>query len=216
MRSAPRSVASLLLVLLVAFAPQVEAKARRSPRTWIARDGIELNDLIRDRVSAVAAIYYAKTKRTLEVTSGYRSPSRQADAMYGKLVAGGSLAIYKNQALVAPLMKAYREGRKKRWKRDRIVAAMAAVLADQVERGHYLSRHMRGRAFDLRSSGMSGRQREALRAAIAEVGGMRVIYESKPPHFHVEILPDKKPDAGSAEDLEGAHEVDEDDLRDHD
>ncbi len=213
MRSAARSIASLLLVLLVAFAPQVEAKARRSPRTWIARDGIELNDLIRDRVSAVAAIYHAKTKRTLEVTSGYRSPSRQAAAMYGKLVAGGSLAIYKNQALVAPLMKAYREGRKKRWQRERIIAAMASVLADQVERGHYLSRHMRGRAFDLRSSGMTGRQREALRAAIAEVGGMRVIYESKPPHFHVEILPDKKPDA---EDLEGAHEVDEDELRDHD
>lgn len=215
MRSAARSIASVLLVLLVAFAPQVEAKVRRSPRTWVARDGIELNDIIRDRVAAVAAIYYAKTKRTLEVTSGYRSPSRQAGAMYGKLVAGGSLAIYKNQALVAPLMKAYREGRKKRWKRERIIAAMAEVLSAQVERGQYLSRHMRGRAFDLRSSGMTGRQREALRAAIAEVGGMRVIYESKPPHFHVEILPDKKPDA--AEDLEGAHEVDnEDELKDHD
>src|SRR5690606_13170758 len=124
------------------------AHARPARKTWDARDGIELNALLRDRIGEVAAIYHAKTRRTLEITSGYRSPSRQAAAMYVKLAAGGSLAIYKNQSLVEPLRKAYRDGRKKRWKRERIIAAMADVLEAQVARGVYLSRHMRGRAFD--------------------------------------------------------------------
>lgn len=173
----------VLIVLLVALATPAFAR-----ETWRARGDIELNPILRDKIGEIAARYYAKTKRVLEITSGYRSPSRQAGAMYTKLAAGGSLAIYKNQSLVQPLYKAYREGRKKRWKKDRIVAAMAAVLASQVERGIYLSRHMKGRAFDVRSVGMSGRQRAALRAAIAEVGGLRLLYESKPPHFHIEIL----------------------------
>lgn len=179
------------LAALAAIAPSstAEARSRRPVRpTWQAVEGIELNEILRDKIAAVAAIYHAKTKRTLEITSGYRSPRRQATALYNKLAVGGSLAIYKNQSLVEPLRKAYRDGRKKRWQKERIIAAMADVLEAQVARGIYLSRHMRGRAFDIRSSGLSTRQRAALRAAVAEVGGMRLIYESKPPHFHVEIL----------------------------
>lgn len=195
MTSPPVTRALVVLLALLLVSP-AEARPRRSDRpAWKAVDGIELNDLLRERISAVAAIYFAKTNRTLEITSGYRSPSRQAAALYNKLAVGGSLAIYKNQSLVEPLRKAYRQGRKKRWRKERIIAAMAEVLAEQVERGIYLSRHMRGRAFDLRSSGLTTRQRSALRAAIAEVGGMRLIYESKPPHFHVEIL-DAEPDEG--------------------
>lgn len=194
-------VLALALIGLTSATPAAtaEARSRRPTRpAWRALDGVELNDVLRARISEVAAIYHAKTRRTLEITSGYRSPHRQATALYNKLAVGGSLAIYKNQSLVEPLRKAYRDGRKKRWKKERIIAAMADVLEDQVGRGIYLSRHMRGRAFDIRSSGLSARQRSALRAAIAEVGGMRLIYESKPPHFHIEILDagtDDTPDA---------------------
>jgi len=198
-----RSRVLVALVMLSLVSGSAFAKPRARP-PWVMRDGIEMNDVLRARIGEVAAIYFKKTKRTLEITSGYRSPSRQAAAMYGKLAVGGSLAIYKNQALVDPLRKAYREGRKKRWKKERIIAAMADILEIQVARGIYLSRHMRGRAFDVRSSGMSAGQRAALREAIAAVGDMRVIYESKPPHFHVEILDKSKPD-----DNEGAHDVED-------
>lgn len=203
----PRRPAFIALLVMLSLASVTTGSALAKPRArppWIARDGIEMNDVLRERIGEVAAIYFKKTKRTLEITSGYRSPSRQAAAMYGKLAVGGSLAIYKNQTLVDPLRKAYREGRKKRWKKERIIAAMADILESQVARGIYLSRHMRGRAFDVRSNGMSARQRSAFREAVAEVGDMRVIYESKPPHFHVEILDKSKPD-----DNEGAHDVED-------
>lgn len=184
----PRAFLLVVAALGLALAPLPSGAHARERPTWIARDGVELNDLLRDKIAAIAAIYHAKTRRTLEVTSGYRSPERQAAALYAKLAVGGSLAIYKNQDLVRPLAKAYRDGRRKRRKKPEIVAAMTAILEEQVARGIYLSRHMKGRAFDLRSLGLSARQRAALRQAIAEVGGMRVILETKPPHFHVEIL----------------------------
>jgi hypothetical protein len=171
-------------------------EANAKPRvTWRAVPGIDITPELRRHIDVVADLYFAKTKRPLEITSGYRSPRRQADAMYTKLAVGGSLALYKNQALTVPLTKAYREGRKKRWKRDRIVDAMAGVLEAQVAQGQYLSRHMRGLAFDIRSTGMTARQRQHLLAAIREVGQMRVILERRPPHFHVEIM---KPKASNA------------------
>ncbi len=188
--------ATLALVLLLAVSPTLApSEANAKPRvTWRAVPGIDITPELRRHIDVVAELYFAKTKRPLEITSGYRSPRRQADAMYTKLAVGGSLALYKNQALTVPLAKAYREGRKKRWKRDRIVAAMADVLEAQVARGQYLSRHMRGLAFDIRSTGMTARQRQHLIAAIREVGQMRVILERRPPHFHVEIM---KPKAAS-------------------
>jgi len=203
------------LVMLVLASGVTFARPRPAPRpSWIARDGVELNELLRERIGAVAAIYFKKTRRTLEITSGYRAPARQAAAMYGKLAVGGSLAIYKNQALVDPLRRAFRDGRKKRWKKERIIAAMAEILEAQVGRGIYLSRHMRGRAFDVRSNGMSAGQRAAFRDAVAAVGDMRVIYESKPPHFHVEIFVKGVPGDNEGDnegDHEGANDVEDED-----
>lgn len=148
---------------------------------------IELNPLLREAISDVAAIYFKKTKRKLEITSGIRSPSRQADAMYVKLASGGSLAIYGRQALTQPIMAAYREGRKKRWTRERTVAAMANVIKRQMDEGHFLSRHLQGRAFDVRVKGMTGRQRSAFIQAVKQAGGLRLLQETKPPHFHIEL-----------------------------
>lgn len=195
--SAWSRAATLSLVLLLAVSQSLSpGDANAKPRiTWRAVPGIDITPELRRHIDAVAALYFAKAKRPLEITSGYRSPRRQADAMYTKLAVGGSLGLYKNQALTVPLTKAYREGRKKRWKRDRIVDAMAKVLEAQVSQGQYLSRHMRGLAFDIRSTGMTARQRQHLLAAIREVGQMRIILERRPPHFHVEIM---KPKASNA------------------
>ncbi|MCC6622353.1 MAG: hypothetical protein IT385_13910 [Deltaproteobacteria bacterium] len=160
---------------------------------WRAHDEVLLSPELRETIGKIAAIYHAKTKRTLEITSGVRTPERQAAAMYDKLRAGGSLALYKRQSLVAPISKAYREGRRKKQPRAVVVAAMAEVIRGQVERGEFISRHLKGRAFDARSAGLSGKQRGAFLAACREVGGVRVIVESRPPHFHVELLPPKPP-----------------------
>lgn len=183
----PPHLAQLVLAVVLILT-STDALARPS---WRPAPGIEVTSELRPHIEAVARIYFARTGRTLEITSGYRSPRRQADAMYVKLSVGGSLGLYKRQDLTRPLLDAYRQGRKKRWKKDRIVAAMAEVLQGQVERGQYLSRHMRGLAFDVRSTGLTGRQRQALLAAVREVGNMRVIHERRPPHYHIEVIPSR-------------------------
>lgn len=107
--------------------------------------------------------------------------------MYGKLMAGGSLSIYRRAGLIEPVRKAFQEGRRKRWKKDRIIAAMAERIADQVEAGKYLSRHLSGRAFDVRSTGMRKKTRATFKRIAREVGGFRVLEEGRPPHFHIEL-----------------------------
>ena len=192
------------LVVAVVMAADVPAMARPGPGlrgpAWIARGNIELTPELRTAIDAVARVYREKTKRRLEVTSGYRPAPRQAAAMYAKLKAGGSLAIYRNRRLVDPIIAAYREGRRKKWKREKVIAAMTEVLTAQVARGEHISRHLEGRAFDVRSVGLSKGQRAALMAALAEVGGMRVIHESKPPHYHIEILRRARPSSDGAGD----------------
>ncbi|HRE87657.1 MAG TPA: hypothetical protein PK095_00840 [Myxococcota bacterium] len=188
----PAPMLRLLLALLLITSLAGPATARPRP-TWRQAPGIEIKAELRPHIEAVARIYFEKTRRPLEITSGYRSPRRQAEAMYVKLAVGGSLALYKRQDLTRPLLDAYRQGRKKRWKKDRIVAAMAEVLQSQVERGQYLSRHMRGLAFDVRSTGMSAKQRQALLAAVREVGQMRIIRERRPPHYHIEVIIPRAP-----------------------
>lgn len=200
----------LLLALALVASMVVPVEARPKP-TWKKAPGIEITAELRPHIEAVARIYFEKTRRPLEITSGYRSPRRQAEAMYVKLAVGGSLALYKRQDLTRPLLDAYRQGRKKRWKKDRIVAAMAEVLQSQVERGQYLSRHMRGLAFDVRSTGMSSRQRQALLAAVREVGQMRIIHERRPPHYHIEVIIPRAPKKAEADTTPEAPEKGDDD-----
>jgi hypothetical protein len=57
-----------------------------------------------------------------------------------------------------------------------------------VDAGRYLSRHLAGRAFDVRSTGMKKKTRATFRRVVREVGGLRVLEEGKPPHFHFELL----------------------------
>jgi len=193
-------VARLTLTLALVATMVVPAQARPKP-TWKQAPGIEITAELRPHIEAVARLYFEKTRRPLEITSGYRSPRRQAEAMYVKLAVGGSLALYKRQDLTRPLLDAYRQGRKKRWKKDRIVAAMADVLQSQVDRGQFLSRHMRGLAFDVRSTGMSARQRQALLAAVREVGQMRIIHERRPPHYHIEVIIPRAPRNAEADSM---------------
>jgi hypothetical protein len=171
-----------------------------APPAYTVGSGVVLNPLLERHIGELARAFHKETRQRLHVTSGVRPPRAQARAMYAKLMAGGSLSIYRRAALVEPVSKVYREGRKKRWKKDRIIAAMAAELQDQVASGRFLSRHLAGRAFDIRSTGMRKKTRTTFRRVVREVGGMRVLEEGRPPHFHIEIV-------GGADD---------DDVSDHD
>jgi hypothetical protein len=159
-----------------------------APPPYTVSSGVVLTPALEREIGELARAMYKETRHRIHITSGVRPPRAQARAMYGKLMAGGSLSIYRRAALVEPIRKVYREGKKKRWKKERIIAAMAAELQGQVDAGRFLSRHLAGRAFDVRSTGMRKKTRATFRRVAREVGGLRVLEEGRPPHFHLEVL----------------------------
>ncbi len=182
--------ALLVAALGLALGGGTAAAKKKAPagRYWRAKSsGIRLSKQVRVKLDAIGERYHDKTRRTLVVTSGTRTPREQASAMYKKLRAGSRLRIYKNDAAIAPLRKTYDLGRRKRWSRKRIVDKMASIIQGQCDRGVYISRHLRANAFDVRSRGLSRKQKRAFRAAVKHVGGVKVIEESRPPHFHLEL-----------------------------
>lgn len=183
--------AVLVAVVVVGGSSAASAAAPR----YRTKPGVRLSPEVKAKLGELSERYYKATKRTLLVTSGTRSPREQAEAMYGKLRAGDRLWVYRDQGSVGPIRTAYDTGRKKRWKKARVIDAMTDLIAGQVARGIHISRHLRAHAFDVRTYDLTRKQKAAFRAAADAVGGVRVIEEKRPPHFHCEVrLPRKAAD----------------------
>lgn len=113
----------------------------------------------------------------LYVTSGERGPQRQARAMLAKLAQGDDLLkLYPSLANVIRGLLAL----------PRDESSWTAALQALVDRGIYVSRHMRGAAVDLRIRDLSPAQVAQLKAAVTATGG-RHLEESIPPHLHVDL-----------------------------
>ncbi len=151
------------------------------------QEGVVVPEALEARLEAVARALFRATGRRLLVTSGTRSAERQAAAMYVKARLGSNLRRVYRSDLAAPIVRAYRRGRKNKATKAEIVAEMAAVIEAQMARGLYISRHLRAGAIDVRSRGLSRNERQALRAAIRADGGIRLLEEGRPPHFHLEF-----------------------------
>jgi hypothetical protein len=112
------------------------------------------------------------------VTSGTRTVDSQASAMMNKLRTqgpGGILNLYGQKDLAQEVVDAG------------TLSKIKSVLAAQVSRGRYISRHMRGDALDFRVTGLSGSERGKLvSTAGSMVGSRNVIDEGD--HIHVEDL----------------------------
>ncbi len=140
-------------------------------------------------VYQLARKYREKTGRLLVITSGTRTPKTQARAMYTKLARGANLRrLYKKTEAVQEVIVAYKKSRRAGKRPVGIINAMAEILRAQVDRGIYLSPHLRAGAVDLRSRNMSRRSKRALRRIIKSWGCFKLNREERiPPHFHLEI-----------------------------
>jgi hypothetical protein len=129
----------------------------------------------------LAAYYYKQTGRKLHFTSGYRTPARQALAMYQMLKAhtvGYYRRIYRRRPRAAgPILIAYL---KSQTDRTLAVGAMTLTIKSQIKDGIYISNHLREHAFDVRTTA----KRSALEVAAGKLGG-RVGLEFN--HYHVEL-----------------------------
>ena len=138
----------------------------------------------------MAREFHRRTGRQLVITSGYRTAGEQAAAMYTRARQGKwrLLRLYSKTDLALEVYQAYRKARRRKRGRKATVAAIAAVIRRQMKQGKYISAHLHHGAVDIRSRGMSRRQRYLfLRLARAIPGARLVIREQRPPHWHVEL-----------------------------
>jgi hypothetical protein len=156
----------------------------------LARD-LRLTEANSKRLERIAARYYKATKKRLVVTGGSRTPVRQAQLMYDKLVHGDDIvSVYENKAAATEVRNAYREAVAKRLKRKATIRAMREVIEAQMTRNVFVSKHLKANAVDVRSWNMKGRLEEALKDAVKAEAGVTMMDErdGAEPHFHLNLL----------------------------
>jgi hypothetical protein len=129
----------------------------------------------------------------LVVTSGYRPPPRQAQAMMdwgggrckGNVPTGvpnktdpcrPNYNLYGGRAEITAALKVD-------WS---VPGALAKELQRQQDSGMYISRHMSGRGIDFRTKTLTKEQIEIVKQAVVSLGG-RANFEGDPQHLHVGI-----------------------------
>ncbi|WP_437656029.1 hypothetical protein [Sorangium sp. So ce1182] len=156
------------------------------PPPYEVLPGVTLPAKIAAKLEQIDRGYARRTREHLVITSGTRDANRQARAMFTKLRLGEDLLqLYRHKAAVQEIKKAYQASSRK--PPEQVVAAMEAVIQDQVDRGIYVSAHLRRGAVDVRNRTMSSKERRAFLESAAEVEGVLVIEETTPPHYHLQI-----------------------------
>jgi hypothetical protein len=153
----------------------------------VARD-LRLDDTSRERLERIAQRYFEATRRRLVVTGGTRTPERQAELMLEKLVHGEDIvALYENKAAVTEIRNLYRESSGVRQPKKQLIHALRDVITAQMDRGVYVSRHLKAGAADVRSRDLKAPQEAAFRRAVADEPGVILIDEraSAEPHLHL-------------------------------
>lgn len=147
---------------------------------------IILPPAVEKKIGEIADIYFGKTGKKIVITDGTRTAAEQAVQVYNKILAN-DLTIYLNHKAANEIKAAFDSAKAAGKLKAEILSAMAAVIDDQTKRKVFLSRHLTGRAFDVRSKDMSTKEQNTFRQAAQEAGGVTVLTEGKPPHFHIQL-----------------------------
>lgn len=149
---------------------------------------VTLSNKVEDKLNNVAAKFEKRTGKTFVVTSGTRDPDLQAELMVGKFEAGDDLiSLYKDKTAILEVKRAFDEARAAKKTRVQIVAQVASVIRAQIKRGVFISAHLKAGAADVRSTTMTSTEKRAFIEVVHDVGGFEVMFESTPPHFHLQV-----------------------------
>jgi len=150
------------------------------------KSGVTLDTEIEKKVKKIADKYFNLTKKDIVITSGTRSSSSQASAMYGKTSGGDKLVVYKDQTSAKEILNAYDAGVKAKKSKAEIIADIKDEIDEQIKNGNYISKHLKKGAVDVRSRNMSESDKTNFKKAAAGVAST-VILETTPPHFHLQF-----------------------------
>ena len=172
--------------VLVAVLVSLSATSAAERSSYTSEGDVRLGPQMERTMEEIAAEFRRRTGRRLHVTSGTRTPDQQARAMYDKIRLGQRLTrLYRDFEAASEIQTAYR--RHRRQGRAATVRAMAEVIRAQIARGRYISRHLYASAVDVRSRNLSRRHRRVFRSVVRSVGGVEVLEEGRPPHFHLQL-----------------------------
>ncbi|MGV3614027.1 MAG: hypothetical protein ACO1SV_01710 [Fimbriimonas sp.] len=151
--------------------------------------GVKMPVQIETTVSQLAKRVATRIKRPMVVTSAARTPTTQAEALRTKISLGDNIVkLYANKEAAASVLQAYKQAKWAGGSKQQVVESMANVIRAQMDKGVYLSNHLREGAIDVRTRDLTHWQRKQLVAAAKEVPGVgHSILESTPPHLHLEI-----------------------------
>ncbi len=156
------------------------------PENYKVESGVTVTATVKANVKKIADAYHTATKKTITVTSGTRSVSSQAEAMYGKLVGGDQLTVYRDQVSAKEIKKAYDDAKKAKKAKTAIVKDMTTAIEAQIKKGKYISKHLKAGAVDIRSKDMTPTEKEEFKKA-AKAVAKTVILETTPPHWHLQF-----------------------------
>lgn len=148
------------------------------------KSGVTLDPAIEEKVKKIADKYYQLTKKNIVVTSGTRSSSSQASAMYGKLSGGDKLSVYADQTSAKEILNTYDAGIKAKKSKAEIIADIKDDIDEQIKKARYISKHLKKGSVDIRSRDMSASDKTNFKKAAAGIAQV-VILEATPPHFHL-------------------------------
>lgn len=150
------------------------AVARKQPhgRRHARRKSKRYSDAARarERLNNIKSDYRRQTRKGLVVTSFGRTEEEQARAILGLIRRHGVKyvrGLYRNGTSINEILTAYLENRRHPQQAQR---AMTQTISDQVARGVYVSKHLKGLAVDIRKHGKGAARLSALRAAARKVG----------------------------------------------
>jgi len=147
---------------------------------------VRVSHRIADKLARIAEHYHKRTGKTLVVTSGTRDPDSQAEAIYDKLLGGDDIVrLYRNKDAAQELKTAFERNRHRG--KAAAIAAMEKTIRGQISRGIYISSHLRAGAADIRSTDMTPLDRRHFVEGALATKGVSVLYETIPPHFHVQL-----------------------------
>jgi hypothetical protein len=156
---------------------------------YFVQPGIKMPLKVEKKVAEIAKKQYAKSGRPIVITSGTRTPESQADAMRTKLSMGDNvMRLYRNKRAVASIVHAYKEAKHWGVSDEQVTEHMANVIEKQVQKGVFISSHLKSGAIDIRTRDLSPEERHELVATVQNTPGVvRSIQESIPPHLHLEL-----------------------------
>jgi len=153
---------------------------------YTLKAGVILDAAIEKKVKIIADKYYELAKKDIVVTSGTRTSSSQASAMYGKLSGGDKLSVYKDQVSAKGILDTYNTAVSSKKSKTDIVSEIQDKIDEQIKNSTFISKHLKKGAIDIRSRDMTESDKTNFKKA-ASGTAITIILETIPPHFHLQF-----------------------------